>query len=334
MFNSNEKLYAHMIFRLPDGREVIAFGSTSYILSENQAKIIRKYRRLAGSGVDKSQLKDILGYNKFLSSVKNAGWVSSGNFKPHVLSVNDIVLSISNAMSIWQPLIFKSNVVRVALQDKPKAYRFLIEKLWLVWKLPSTIRIAADTLGPEHPCYSLTQDFYDTEKNHYKALLQDISLSQKDIESHSPSCYGKMLVGYLYEMAQSRPLSYLISISLLEAKSADKQKVMRLYSGFEDLLGVKLNGFKDHFLDDLACNHASIWKSVLSCGLVFTPNEVSSWVDDLHATRHILVEYQKNISDELLKINSEIYVDETLIAKTMIKSKQTVYDFLFKGKTL
>jgi hypothetical protein len=198
---------------------------------------------------------------------------------------------------MWKPLPRFHSLFRAINRNKRLQLLFLIEQTVFVQSAHSYFSLAAKFAKSPH----LKKTFKllaQEEKDHFRGLLNDLKLTEDDLEKYDPSPGTTAIIAYLHETAISDPESLLVLTAMFETEPEDYNHISNFYRNISNCLGLSLKHFASHHKEDLNYGHINMWRGVFKDSNRITDASVSRWIDRLHTTKHMIELWYDSILSE------------------------------------
>jgi hypothetical protein len=308
-------LKRNVLVTLPDHRKAVVLGKKAQFISDTDFRMLEKYReimRLNQNLLEGTVNIDEDEYKNFMVLAKSNRWTTSSKRQCKAVSSHCAIRAIESALEMWKPITNHAVSSDGIIKSQPQALRYLLEKTWFVYTVISCLKSSL-SYEPESESRDLTiekiyLELYQNEKDHDLMLLKDLNLSRRHLYNFSAFHMTRLVIAHIYWLMNSRPLSFIVALSLFEADSQKKHEVLKTYTKLEEILGVPLLGFKEHFILDLNSGHSELWRKYFSQLTEIETNSLSECLDDLHSTKHIINLWTKEMIVELKAIDRVPYI--------------------------
>lgn len=204
---------------------------------------------------------------------------------------------IESALGMWKPLVSFHKFFSF-VEDHPWAMaRYLLEVTCFVSKASEYLSAAARH-APTPKLKKILTKMERDERDHYKMLLKDLGLSEKDFAAHDPAPGTHAVFTQLFHLAVTDPRSLLISTALFETDPEEGDGIRQFYKSVTQLTKIPTDRFVEHHIEDIEAGHIDLWRSAVDGLKKVSYEQASKWISDLHMTKHMLDLWHDSIQIE------------------------------------
>lgn len=329
-----QHLRHHVLLDFPDGRKAVVFGKTGRFLTDKEHAFFKTYRALGlvadNPDFDSFQY-DTQEFNKFMAWASEHGWLCSQQDQSEAISGKDAVEVIEQALAMWQPTLLWHGLTESVFKHAAGAISFLLEKTWFIAQSSTYLSKGASTA--EKTLKTSLIELEREERDHYKMLLPSLGITARDVEEYDADHATRLFVCHLIALASKSPMGLAISLNLLEADASNRDATVETYRKLEQLTGLSLEPFLNHFELDLQHNHAGLWHEILSSIDEVSPTDVSQWIDELHSTKHAIQIWQDGLKKSIDSIDPASFAGIPP-ARALLRRKPSLWSIVGNGERL